>query len=136
MPHFFKTRVYYEDTDLAGIVYHANYLKFIERARSEMVLELGVSQTELRETHGVVFAVKSMQIDFHGPALFEDVITVETTAGALKGASFDLSQRVMRGSELLFSADVRIVCMQLGGGAARIPADIRQKLTHIPANHG
>ncbi len=136
MSHRYKLRVYYEDTDLAGIVYHANYLKFTERARSEMVLDYGISQTQLRVDHGVVFAVKKMAIDFRGPALFEDMLTVTTEITRLKGASFDLYQQVMRGPEVLFAADVQIVCMEVGGKAARIPADIRQKLTQFPASGG
>lgn len=128
MTHRFQTRVYYEDTDLAGIVYHANYLRFIERARSEMVREAGVSQTAMKAKRGLVFAVRRMEIDFLAPARFEDVLTVTTDLVAMKGASFDLSQTVWRGEERLFDASVQVVCMKEDGRAARIPADIRQNL--------
>lgn len=128
MTHLFQTRVYYEDTDLAGIVYHANYLRFIERARSEMVREAGISQTALKADRGLVFAVRRMEIDFLAPARFEDVLTVSTELVAMKGASFDLSQTVWRGEDRLFLASVQVVCMTPEGRAARIPADIRQKL--------
>ena len=128
MTHRFHTRVYYEDTDLAGIVYHANYLRFIERARSEMVREAGISQTMLKEERGLVFAVRRMEIDFVAPARFEDLLTVTTDFLSLRGARFDLAQTVWRGSARLFEASVEVVCMTGEGRAARIPADIRQKL--------
>ena len=128
MTHQFQTRVYYEDTDLAGIVYHANYLKFIERARSEMVREAGISQSDLKAGQGIVFAVRRMDIDFLAPARFEDVLTVTTDLAALTGARFELDQAVWRGEERLFQARVQVVCMGAEGRPARIPADIRQKL--------
>lgn len=132
MTHHFNTRVYYEDTDLAGIVYHANYLKFIERARSEMVREVGISQTALKTERGLVFAVRRMQVDFLAPARFEDLLDVTTDLIAMKGASFDLAQTVWRGSDRLFVASVQVVCMTDAGRAARIPAEIRQKLSPGP----
>ncbi len=129
MTHSFTCRVYYEDTDMAGIVYHANYLKFIERARSEMVRAAGVSQTALKAEQGLVFAVRRMEMDFFLPARFEDLLTVTTEITVLKGASFDLEQVVWRGEGKLFRAGVQVVSMTETGRAARIPADIRQKLS-------
>jgi acyl-CoA thioester hydrolase len=126
--HHFQTRVYYEDTDLAGIVYHANYLKFIERARSEMVREAGISQTALKAGQGIVFAVRRMEMDFIAPARFEDDLRVETRLMGIKGASFDLDQTVWRGADRLYAAKVQVVCLAENGRAVRIPADIRQKL--------
>ncbi|WP_420397118.1 tol-pal system-associated acyl-CoA thioesterase [Nioella sp.] len=128
MTHHFQTRVYYEDTDLAGIVYHANYLKFIERARSEMVREAGISQTALKAGQGIVFAVRRMEMDFIAPARFEDDLRVETLLVGVKGASFDLDQTVWRGADRLYAAKVQVVCLTDSGRAVRIPADIRQKL--------
>ena len=128
MNHHFHTRVYYEDTDLAGIVYHANYLKFIERARSEMVREAGISQTALKAEQGIVFAVRRMEMDFIAPARFEDDLRVETRLIGVKGASFDLDQTLWRGADRLYAAKVQVVCLTESGRAARIPADIRQKL--------
>jgi acyl-CoA thioester hydrolase len=128
MIHHFQTRVYYEDTDLAGIVYHANYLKFIERARSEMVREAGISQTALKAEKGIVFAVRRMEMDFIAPARFEDDLRVETRLTGVKGASFELDQTVWRGADRLYAAKVQVVCLSETGRAVRIPADIRQKL--------
>lgn len=131
MTHRFHTRVYYEDTDLAGIVYHANYLKFIERARSELVREAGISQTRLKDEHGIVFAVRKMEVEFIAPARFEDALEVRTGFTALSGARFTLDQAVWRDETPIFQAMVQVVCLDARGRAARIPADIRQKLTRF-----
>ena len=84
--HFFDLRVYYEDTDLAGIVYHANYLKFIERARTEALIAAGIDQAALRAETGLVFAVRRVEADFIAPARFQDLLRVETRAGEVRGA--------------------------------------------------
>ena len=136
MTHHFHTRVYYEDTDLAGIVYHANYLKFIERARSELVREAGVSQSDLKSDHGIVFAVRRMAVEFLAPAKFEDMLEVRTGFVSLTGARFMLDQSVWRDGTPLFQADVQVVCLDAAGRAARIPADIRQKLTRFQQASG
>jgi len=136
MTHHFALRVYYEDTDLAGIVYHANYLKFIERARSEMVRAAGISQSAMKAAGGIVFAVRRMQVEFLAPAKFEDELAVETRVVALSGARLDLDQEVRRGDLVLFQARVQVVCLDAKGRATRIPADIRQKLTRFAQGHG
>ena len=136
MTHHFALRVYYEDTDLAGIVYHANYLKFIERARSEMVRAAGISQSAMKAAGGIVFAVRRMQVEFLAPAKFEDELAVETRVAALSGARLDLDQDVRRGDLVLFQARVQVVCLDAKGRATRIPADIRQKLTRFAQGHG
>jgi acyl-CoA thioester hydrolase len=98
--HRHPVRVYYEDTDLAGIVYYANYLRFLERGRSEMVREAGISQLDMK-AQGFVFAVRRVEADYLKPAHFEDELVVETRASGLKGASFDMPQRVLRGDDVL-----------------------------------
>ncbi|WP_343079820.1 tol-pal system-associated acyl-CoA thioesterase [Ostreiculturibacter nitratireducens] len=128
MAHSFAVRVYYEDTDLAGIVYYANYLKFIERARTEWVRELGVDQAKLRAEAGIVFAVRRVVAEYLRPARFDDELRVETRLLAQTGARIALSQDVMRGDERLFSSEVTLVCLTETGAPARLPADIRQKL--------
>lgn len=128
MPHLFSTRVYYEDTDLAGIVYYANYLKFIERARSEWIASLGIDQMALRAKEGVVFAVRRVEADFLRPARFGDDLTVETTLQASSGARLVLEQAVQRGGERLFAAVVTLVCLTDDGHAARMPAALRARL--------
>ena len=94
MSHRFELRVYYEDTDLAGIVYYANYLKFIERARSEYVREMGVDQVAMKEEDGVVFAVRKVEADYLSPAKFDDALVVETTTEAMTGARIVFRQDV------------------------------------------
>ncbi len=90
MTHVFECRVYYEDTDLAGIVYYANYLKFIERARSEYLRDLGVDQVALRAGAGLVFAVRRIAADFLVPARFDDLLSLTTTAHSVTGARIEL----------------------------------------------
>jgi acyl-CoA thioester hydrolase len=128
MPHRFTCRVYYEDTDLAGIVYYANYLKFIERARTEALRDLGISQTELRDRTGIVFAVRRVEVDYVAPARFEDQLVVTTTLLALGGASLDLAQDVLRGDTLLARCRVTIAAIRADGRPARLPAEIREQL--------
>jgi acyl-CoA thioester hydrolase len=128
MPHLFSTRVYYEDTDLAGIVYYANYLKFIERARSEWVASLGIDQMALRASQGVVFAVRRVEADFLRPAKFGDDLVVETLLQSAGGARLVLEQVITRGGERVFVAVVTLVCLSDDGHAARIPADLRARL--------
>lgn len=128
MPHSFSLRVYYEDTDLAGIVYYANYLKFIERARSEWVRTLGVDQRRLKAEQGIVFAVRRVEADYLRPALFDDVLEVLTEVVGVTGARIVLSQEVRRGAERLFTATVTLVCLTAEGAAARLPPDLRSRL--------
>jgi acyl-CoA thioester hydrolase len=122
-------KVYYEDTDLAGIVYYANYLKFIERARTEWVGSLGVDQTVLKAEQGIVFAVRRVEADYLRPAKFGDDLVVETTLQTLGGARIVLEQVVMRGGERVFASVVTLVCMGEDGLAARLPAEVRARLS-------
>ena len=128
MPHLFALRVYYEDTDLAGIVYYANYLKFIERARSEWVRALGVDQGRLRAGQGVVFAVRRVEADYLRPAKFDDELVIETRLVALTGARIVLEQVVARGPARLFVAVVTLVCLTQAGAAVRLPDLLRRAL--------
>ncbi|HMS96784.1 MAG TPA: YbgC/FadM family acyl-CoA thioesterase [Tabrizicola sp.] len=128
MPHQFRTRVYYEDTDLAGIVYYANYLKFIERARSEWIALLGIDQMALRASEGVVFAVRRIEADYLRPGKFGDDLVVETSLQSVGGARLVLEQVVLRGGERLFVAVVTLVALTEDGHAARMPAELRARL--------
>jgi acyl-CoA thioester hydrolase len=127
--HVMPVRVYYEDTDFSGIVYHANYLRFMERGRSNYLRLLGADQASLfeaaeREAPGFAFVVRSMQIEFLKPARMDDVLDVVTAYEEVKGASITLHQRIMRGDELLIEAHVRVafVC---DGRARPIPKPLR-----------
>lgn len=127
-PHEFPVRVYYEDTDLAGIVYYANYLKFIERGRSECLRALGIDQARLKAEGGLVFAVRHVVADYLTPALFDDLLTVRTWPVGDTGARLVMAQEVVRGSTLLFRAEVTLACLTAAGRPARIPAEIRAAL--------
>ncbi|MBM3570728.1 MAG: tol-pal system-associated acyl-CoA thioesterase [Alphaproteobacteria bacterium] len=129
--HIFPLKVYWEDTDAAGIVYYANYLKFIERARSALLALAGVSQTELLSGPGLAFAVKACAIEYHRPARLDDRIEVRTRLKALSGASLELMQDVTRGAEAIASALVRIACIDRAGRPKRLPPALRQALQHV-----
>ncbi len=126
--HRFDLRVYYEDTDLAGIVYYANYLKFIERARSEWVRGLGIDQAALRAEMGIVFAVRRVVADYLSPAKYDDILQVRTILEGQSGARIRLAQNVLRGEDLLFAAEVTLVCLTEAGRAARLPEALRNQL--------
>ncbi|MEO1961693.1 MAG: tol-pal system-associated acyl-CoA thioesterase [Paracoccus sp. (in: a-proteobacteria)] len=128
MSHSMILRVYYEDTDLAGIVYYANYLKFIERGRSEWLRALGIDQAALKRQAGLVFAVRRIEADYLRPARFDDLVQVATRLDMLSAARIVMDQTVTRDGEVLFTAQVTIVCLNEAGAAQRLPADIRRKL--------
>ena len=126
MSHRFDLRVYYEDTDLAGIVYYANYLKFIERARSEWVREMGIDQVALKAEHGAVFAVSRVEADYIRPAKFDDLLQVETVITSASAARVVFRQTVWRGADRLFHADVTVVFLDGSGRPKRLPAQLKQ----------
>jgi acyl-CoA thioester hydrolase len=130
--HRLAIRIYYEDTDFTGLVYHASYLRFMERGRSDYIRLLGIEQGELfeqtaREAPGFHFVVRSMKLDFLKPARVDEVIEVVTRPGEVAGASIQLDQKVMRGDEVLVAADVRIAFVA-GEKPQRIPAALRRAL--------
>lgn len=129
--HRFETRVYYEDTDLAGIVYYANYLRYIERARTEFVRTLGIDQTALRDEAGIVFAVRRVEADYLTPAHFDDELVITTAPTAVSGARLTLHQQVLRGDVLNFDALVTLAALRRDGRPARLPADLRAQLTAL-----
>lgn len=127
MTHQFPIRVYYEDTDLAGIVYYANYLKFIERARSEWVREMGIDQAQMK-AEGYVFAVRRVEADYIAPARYDDQLIVESTMEENTGVRLVFRQEVKRGDVVLFTAFVTVICMNAAGAVARLPAAIRRSV--------
>jgi acyl-CoA thioester hydrolase len=127
-PHMLLIRVYYEDTDFSGVVYHASYLRFMERGRTELIRSLGVEQRELFDGDvALAFAVRRMEIDFLKPALMDDELIIQTQPTSVHGASMDLMQRVLRGGEVLVTAQVKVACVG-GGRARRIPDALRKRL--------
>lgn len=125
-PHRLTVRVYYEDTDFSGSVYHANYLRFMERGRTELLRTLGVVQADMRDTGTGLplgFVVRRMEIDFRRPARMDDQLTVETRVAEVGGASLDLLQSIRREAETLVEAKVRIALVS-GGRARRLSAEL------------
>lgn len=132
--HAFPLRVYYEDTDLAGIVYYANYLKFIERGRTEALIAGGVDQARLRAEAGIAFAVRRVEADYLAPARLQDQLQVLTRLTGLGGARIELVQDVRRGEALLFTALVRLVAIDRDGRPVRVPAEVRAALAGMGAD--
>jgi len=131
--HVFAVRVYYEDTDAAGIVYYVNYLKFAERARTEMLRLMGRGQQAMMEREGVAFAVKSCRIEYFRPARLDDALEVRTGLVEVGGASLKVRQRIFRpreagAPELLADILIRLAVMDRAGKPVRLPADIRAAL--------
>ncbi|MFY1705975.1 tol-pal system-associated acyl-CoA thioesterase [Tritonibacter scottomollicae] len=128
MTHRFPITVYYEDTDMGGVVYHANFLRFIERARSDYVRALGVDQNAMRDT-GIVWVVTRIEADYLSPARFEDELTVETNVEKSTSARLTMAQVVRRDGRELFRAVVTAVCMDMHSGKpVRLPAELRASL--------
>lgn len=130
MPHEARYRVHYEDVDMGAVVYHANYLRFIERARSDALREGGVDQAAMRAA-GFVFVVTRIEVDYLSPARYGDVIQVETAATDVRGASATLAQAVLRDGAALFRARVTFACMTTEGRPTRLPEAARAALAAL-----
>lgn len=129
-PHRHTVRVYYEDTDFSGVVYHASYLRFLERGRTELLRAHGIGQGAIFAGQAgapFAFAVRSMALDFLKPARMDDLLTVETWVGEVGGASFAMGQRIRRDAELLLTAVLK-VALVADGRPRRIPPEIATKL--------
>ncbi len=127
--HVLPIRVYYEDTDFSARVYHASYLRFLERGRTEILRAVEVAQSDLHaEMGGLAFVVRKMNIDFLGAAIMDDVLTVVTRSKEMRGASMTLEQEVRRGDEVLVRADVMVAAVR-DGRAVRIPDSLRAALS-------
>jgi acyl-CoA thioester hydrolase len=126
--HLHPIRVYYEDTDAAGIVYYANYLRFAERARTELLRQLGHPHQALIDGEGLAFAVRRCSADYRRPAKLDDALQVETRLIEVGAASLDLEQDVRRGGDLLVAMEIRLACIDSRLKPARIPDGLRQAL--------
>jgi len=123
--HSLDLRVYYEDTDAGGLVYHANYLKFAERGRTEMLRSLGFAHPRLREESGVGFAVRRCTADYRAAARLDDAVTVETRVTAVGAATFCLEQHIRRAGRTLVALDVLVACIGQEGRPRRLPPALR-----------
>ena len=126
--HLFPLRVYFEDTDAGGIVYYANYLKFAERARTELLRLSGVNQSDLSRQHRVALTVRSCSIDYLAPARLDDLLEVRSRLVGVGGATITAEQEIKRDGEVLARLDVRVACVKLDGGPARLPRELKAVL--------
>jgi acyl-CoA thioester hydrolase len=129
--HVLPVRVYYEDTDAAGIVYYANWLRFLERGRTEMLRLLGQEHSALRVEKDVNWVVRRCAIDYLKPARLDDTVEIVTCCGDLRGASLGMLQEARRGDEVLVRAELVVACMSSAGRPVRLPAEIRQALQEV-----
>ncbi|MDO8361044.1 MAG: tol-pal system-associated acyl-CoA thioesterase [Devosia sp.] len=123
LPHRHEVRVYYEDTDFSGNVYHAAYLHFFERGRTEFLRAEGIRHSELAKD-GIAFAVRSMEIDFPRAAHIDDLLVVDTAVAEISGARLTLDQSIERGDELIARAKVVVVAIRTDGRATRLPRNL------------
>jgi acyl-CoA thioester hydrolase len=126
--HIWPVRVYFEDTDAGGIVYHANYLKFTERARTEMLRAMGADHTAMIHEDGAMFVVKTVTIEYHQSAKLDDALDVHTSITKIGNASLILQQNVLRNDVILATSQVVLVAITKSGQACRIQASIRTKI--------
>lgn len=129
--HRYQLRVFYEDTDAAGIVYYANYLKFIERARTEMMREAGVSHSQLMAQKGIAFIVRRCLADFRAPARLDDLLEVRTRILAIGGASIEAEQVVWHGQDSLVRCEIKLGCIDRAGRPARLPEAVHAALARF-----
>lgn len=125
----FPVRIYYEDTDAAGIVYYANYLRFAERARTEWLRELGHSHQAMIDGEGLAFAVRRCLVDYRKPAKLDDLLSVDSVVTSIGAASLDLIQDIQRGGVLLAHIEIKLACLDNRLKPARIPLALRNRLT-------
>ena len=129
--YFYPVRVYYEDTDAAGLVYYANYLKFAERARTEMLRRLGIEQQRLRAETGLVFVVRRCTIDYVQPARLDDDLVIATRLARLGGAALELEQDVQRDDEAIVRLAISIAALGRNGRPQRLPSRLRTAILSL-----
>jgi acyl-CoA thioester hydrolase len=128
LTHSMPLRVYYEDTDAAGIVYYANYLKFAERGRTEMMRELGFAHSRIAAETGIVFTVRRCSADYRAAARLDDTLTVETRIQEIGAATLSLDQQIRREGETIVALDVLVACVGSDGRPRRVPPGLRAAL--------
>ena len=127
--HSMNIRVYYEDTDLGGIVYYANYLRFIERARTEWLRDLGIDQIKMRNERDTVFVVTKLKVDYLLPAYFDDMLTVDTKIQIVSPVRAYFYQNIFRQEDVIFKAEVCVTCTSTSGKVQRLPEKIKLLMT-------
>ena len=131
----YNFKVYYEDTDAGGVVYYANYLKFLERARSEAIYSIGFSNLDLKRTNDVIIVVKSCNINYIRPAKFEDKLSVNSSIISISKASFKMNQIIIRQEEKITEAEVVLVAINSSGKPTKLPEELLKKFNSQNLNH-
>jgi acyl-CoA thioester hydrolase len=134
--HIFPIRVFYEDTDAAGIVYYANYLRFVERARTELLRLIGIEHRKLMAGRGVYFAVRRCTVDYLKPAHLDDALEIHSRLIEVRHASLEAEQIVKRERAELARVSLLIACLDRDGRPARLPAEIRNPLVNLSQSEG
>jgi acyl-CoA thioester hydrolase len=129
--HILPLRIYYEDTDAQGIVYYANWLRFLERGRTELLRTIGLEHSALREASGLNWVVRRCTIDYLKPARLDETIDIVTGCGEMRGASLDMIQEARRGEDVLVRAELLVACMSDGGRPSRLPLQARNALERV-----
>ena len=129
--HILPLRIYYEDTDAQGIVYYANWLRFLERGRTELLRMIGLEHSALRAASGIDWVVRRCTIDYLKPARLDETIDIVTACGEMRGASLHMIQEARRGAELLVRAELLVACMGCSGRPVRIPLQARNALGRV-----
>ena len=129
--HRLMVRVYYEDTDAGGIVYYANYLKFAERARTEMLRELGFEHKNNEKNHGANFVVRACNVEFYKPGLLDDFLEVQTEILAVRGVSIRMRQSIKKKSQEIALIEVKLACIASNGNVMRIPITLRNRMSGL-----
>jgi acyl-CoA thioester hydrolase len=129
--HILPLRIYYEDTDAQGIVYYANWLRFLERGRTELLRMIGLEHSALQAASGINWVVRRCTIDYLKPARLDETVDIVTACGEMRGASLDMIQEARRGAELLVRAELLVACMGESGRPARLPLQARNALGRV-----
>jgi len=132
--YHFKLNVYYEDTDAGGVVYYANYLKFIERARTDFIKKIGLSNTELRKKYKTLIIVKSCNIDFKKSAYLEDELEIYSSVKSISRTSFKMIQNIKRENIIITNAEVHLVTVDINGKPTKIPNILQKELKNLSSN--
>ena len=127
----YKLKVYYEDTDAGGVVYYANYLKFFERARTEAIAEIGLSNKKLLEENGILIIVKSCNIEYKRPAKLEDQLEVKSSIISISNTSFKMKQKAYRDKELITDCEIHLVIVDEKGKPIKIPEILKKKIKEL-----
>ena len=127
--HSMNIRVYYEDTDLGGVVYYANYLRFIERARSEWIRDLGIDQIKMRDEEDAIFVATKIKADYLSPARFDDILRVDTKIKVVSPVRAYFYQNIFREEKVIFKAELCVACTSNSGKVLRLPEKIKILMT-------